>query len=151
MGQRLNLGVYLLVLVTPTLFSGLLAGVLGLSTARLFGQAVTSAQLTVRITDPSGAVIPGAAVTVTNTDTGTSRETMSSMEGYCTVPLLEPGRYRVDVVSQGFRPASRIDIVLQVGQRARVNLELELGERAEASISSPKRRCWPPKVLILAK
>ena len=59
--------------------------------ALLFGFAITpllaqNAQMAGQITDPSGAVIPGANITITNIDTGVLVKTTSNAEGYYTVP-----------------------------------------------------------------
>ena len=105
-----------------------LAGVL-LSGA-LLGQKTT--QLTGRITDQSAAVIPGANLTVINEDTGIKRATESNELGYYTVPLLQPGHYRVTVQKEGFRPLTRSGITLEVEQTARVDFVLELGAVTES-------------------
>ena len=59
----------------------------------------TAAQLTGRITDASGSVVPGATVKATNTATQVSRGTVSNELGDYTIPLLEPGVYRIAVES----------------------------------------------------
>jgi hypothetical protein len=105
------------------LAGGLLAGV-------IIGQKTT--QLTGRITDQSAAVIPGANLTVINEETGIKRETESNELGYYTVPLLQPGHYRVTVQKEGFRPLTRSGITLEVEQTARVDFVLELGAVTES-------------------
>ena len=90
-----------------------------------------TAQITGRVTDATAAVIPGAAITVTNVATGVERKVESNAEGYFTVPLLLPGEYRVTVENQGFKPVVRSGIVLEVDQRAEINFTLEVGAVAE--------------------
>src|SRR5262245_5103652 len=63
-----------------------------------------TAQVTWCISDQAGAVIPGPHITVTNIDTGISREAVSNEEGYFTLPLLNPGEFRVAVKKEGFKP-----------------------------------------------
>ena len=101
---------------------------LGLAGVSL-GQRTT--QLVGRITDPSGSVIPSAAIDVTNVDTGVQRKTTSNELGYYTVPLLPPGSYRITVQKEGFRPISRSGITLVVDQAARIDFVMELGAVTE--------------------
>ena len=54
-----------------------------------------TAQITGKITDPSGAVVPGAEISAVNLETGSRRETVSNSEGYYALPLLPPGTYDV--------------------------------------------------------
>ncbi len=102
---------------------------LAVAASSLFAQ---TAQLTGRVSDPSGAVIPGAAVTASNTGTGAKRATRSNQQGYYTLPLLEPGSYRLDVSATGFQSAARTAIRLQVEQIARFDITLEVGTVAES-------------------
>ena len=92
----------------------------------------TTAQLAGQVSDSSGAVIPGAAVAVTNMDTGIARNTTSNELGTFTVPMLQPGRYSLTVQQEGFKSATRPDIVLQVNQVARVDMVMEVGALSEA-------------------
>src|SRR5580698_3110069 len=66
-----------------------------------FGQEFRGA-LTGQVTDPTGAVIPNAAITVTNEGTGSCSKTTSGGDGLYTVPFLVPGKYRVNVSLKGF-------------------------------------------------
>src|ERR1700676_4800878 len=75
--------------------------------AAAFGQ---TAELTGQITDPSRANIPGANVTVTNIDNGIQRKVVSNTAGLYTVPLLQPGPYRIAVEKAGFQPVVRENI-----------------------------------------
>lgn len=91
----------------------------------------TTAQITGRVLDPSGAVIPAAVITVINEDTGVKLHSESNDLGYYTVPLLQPGAYRVTVQKPGFKPTTRTGIVLQVDQIARLDFVLEVGAVTE--------------------
>ena len=94
------------------------------------GYAQVAAQITGIITDPSGAIVPGVAVTVTKEETGAKWQAKSNGAGLYTVPFLQPGNYRIDIVAQGFKAENRAGIVLEVAQTATVNFKLQLGSTA---------------------
>jgi hypothetical protein len=85
-----------------------------------------------RITDPSGAAIPGATVTVTNEKTNVSASTVSGADGAYNVPFLIPGPYRVEVEVPGFRKFIQSGITVAINQRAAVNVVLQIGEVTES-------------------
>jgi len=90
-----------------------------------------TATITGRVTDASDAVIAGAKVAVINQATGVERLTETNETGYYTVPLLQPARYRIRIVQQGFKPINRSGIILEVDQRAEINFKLEVGAVTE--------------------
>ena len=94
----------------------------------VFGQR---AQLTGRISDAAGAIVPGAQITLTNAGTGVSRETVSNEEGFYTIPLLQPGEYRLSIKKEGFKPIVQAGITLQVEQVLRLDYTLETGAVTE--------------------
>src|SRR5690348_3261195 len=100
-----------------------------LAPACLFAQYNSSIEG--NITDPTGAVVPGAKITVTNNDTGLSRSIVSSGEGFYRIVNLALGRYTVAVESAGFRYAEQRDVPLAAGETARVNFALEVGPVGE--------------------
>ena len=77
--------------------------------------------------DSSGSAVPNATVTVKNQETGVARTTATSAEGFYTTPSLIPGKYNVQVSTQGFAPAEVKDIVVNVGSNARVDVTLQVG------------------------
>src|SRR5262245_21128437 len=83
------------------------------------------------VSDPSGAPLPGATVSVVNNATGQTRVTNTGAEGFFTVPLLQPGSYRVTASLQGFSTLIRDGIKVTVSETARVNMQLPVGGRAE--------------------
>jgi hypothetical protein len=91
-----------------------------------------TAEMTGRITDATGAVIPGAQIEIRNIDTGVVLPVESNETGYYSAPLLPPGSYQITVKRQGFRPMTRSGIRLEVQQVARVDFTLEVGDVAEA-------------------
>jgi len=87
-----------------------------------------------RITDASSAVVPGAAVVVTNEETNVSVETRTNQEGSYNVPYLPPGRYRISVSAPGFRTAEQRGILVQINDRIELNLTLEVGSTTESVV-----------------
>ena len=94
-----------------------------------YGQA--TAQLSGRVTDESGGVLPGVSVTVVQTDTGFTRTTVTDDSGAYVLPNLPLGPYRLEVMLAGFRTYAQTGIVLQVAATPAINVALGLGELAE--------------------
>jgi hypothetical protein len=88
----------------------------------LFGQ---TSSLTGTVTDPTGAVIPGAQVTITNIKTGAQRATVSNGAGYYTMPLLPPGTYQLVAKSPGFTDVTINSVALRVDSPATINIKFE--------------------------
>src|SRR4051812_38701608 len=87
----------------------------------------TRGAITGRISDPSGAYIPGATVVITNTATGLKNSIKTNQDGYYQASFLPPGSYRMEAVSQGFKKAIRDDIEVRVADRLEINMALEVG------------------------
>lgn len=83
------------------------------------------------VTDPTGAVIPGANITIINEATRLSRETTTDERGDYRVPSLLPGSYTVEVTAPGFRREIVTRVLLTVDQVARVDITLQVGPVAE--------------------
>src|SRR5689334_11715459 len=83
------------------------------------------------VTDPSGAVIPGASITVTNVNTNTKFVVQSTSSGSYTVPQLPTGTYKISVEKQGFKTAVRENLPLLLGQTVREDIGLEVGESSQ--------------------
>ena len=92
---------------------------------------VTFGSVTGLVTDPGGAVIPGAEVELTNSDTRETRVTATGGTGRYTMPQLKPGTYELAVETPGFKRFVRLNIRLQGSQDAEINASLELGEVTE--------------------
>src|SRR5437867_3355846 len=97
----------------------------------LAAQAVTGTIIGV-ITDSSGAVMPGASVTLTNTGTGLTRIVITDSNGEYTAPLLPTGKYTVKAELSGFKTVTTPDVALGVDQKFRVNMRLEIGAVEES-------------------
>ncbi len=90
----------------------------------------TQASLTGQVLDPQGASVPGAAVTITNTDTAIERTVQTNSGGRYTVTNLNPGPYKVTVKASGFTEKVLSGIVLQVGQDEGLDVPLSLGSES---------------------
>ncbi len=97
--------------------------------ASLFAQSTGSISGTV--TDQSGGSVPGAMVTVTDTERGTARQLTTDAAGVYAAPNLTPGTYSVRVEFQGFRAFDRKEIVLSVSQELRIDITLQPGEQTQ--------------------
>ena len=91
-----------------------------------------SAQVTGYITDASGAMVAGAEVTLTNTNTGIKRKSVSNDAGIYNFPLVEPGQYMMLVQLEGFRTINRDGITLYVNDKAQIDFTLEVGAMTES-------------------
>src|SRR5258708_6708041 len=106
----------------------LLAAICVLFAASAFAQEAT---IVGTVTDPTGASVPNAAITITNTDTGVARNLPSSADGQYVAPALQIGHYTVHAAASGFKSAEQKDIVLAVNDRTRVDLKLQVGSATE--------------------
>jgi outer membrane receptor protein involved in Fe transport len=88
-------------------------------------------QFTGVVTDPSGAAIASAKVTVTNTATNFSINTTTNASGTYTVKEIPAGTYRITVEGSGFKTASHTDVTLNAGTIQRVDFKMELGQTRE--------------------
>lgn len=89
------------------------------------------ATLTGRVTDPSGAPVPGVKVTAIKLDTNTRTLTRTGGEGLYTVPLLQPGEYQVTAEADGFKKFVQSGIELQSNARVPVDIVLTIGSSVE--------------------
>lgn len=101
--------------------------VLLLLTGRLFAQAGATGTILGTVTDSTGAIVPGAKVTITNIATNVSVETVTSSAGDYNEPSLNPGVYKVAVQAPGFQKSVTNAISLSVDQKIRVDIALKPG------------------------
>jgi len=83
------------------------------------------------ITDPTGAAVPNANVTITNIDTGTQRNLPTNTEGQYVAPDLTIGHYTVRATASGFKVAEQQNVVLNAGDRQRIDFKLQVGSAQE--------------------
>lgn len=100
---------------------------------------VDRATLSGTLEDATGAVVPGGAVTATHVDTNVATRTETTANGAYQIVNLAPGRYLVEAEAPGFQ--KRVDsVVLETGQRARLDLKLVVGGLAEEVTVQDARR-----------
>ncbi|HEV2419234.1 MAG TPA: carboxypeptidase-like regulatory domain-containing protein, partial [Terriglobia bacterium] len=106
-------------------------------TLALRGQDLGSISGTV--TDPSGAAVPGAAITVKNSKTGTVvRTTATNQDGNYTVPALPASTYSLKAERSGFTSAIQSDVILSVHSSIRVDFQLKLGAvNQQVTVTAP--------------
>ncbi|MEK7406375.1 MAG: TonB-dependent receptor [Acidobacteriota bacterium] len=102
----------------------------------LFAAGLAPAQSTVGsitgiLTDPTGAVVPGAEVVITNRDTGIVYRTRSNSAGVYLAPSLIAGPYNIEVGAAGFKKKQILNQVLGTGERLRLDVALEVGQITE--------------------
>jgi hypothetical protein len=93
--------------------------------------ATTTATLSGTVSDPGGALIPDAKVTLNSPETGTTREATSNASGRFSFVQLPPGTYALAVKMDGFRPYAQNGIVLDAGQSAAQNVTMTLGTQEQ--------------------
>lgn len=106
----------------------LLACIQVLFASRAFSQGETTAAIVGRVSDPTGAAIPNAAVTMTNRGTGLVRSVKTDIEGLFNFPQLLPGTYSVRVEASGFETQESNTVVAGLGEKQTVNFTLKLAE-----------------------
>lgn len=87
--------------------------------------------LTGTLTDPSGAVVSGGTVKVTNTATGAVRETVSTGDGTYRIDAVDPGNYNVEVIAGGFKSITLTNVTISAGQSSTSDFKLEIGAQGE--------------------
>ncbi|PYV38943.1 MAG: TonB-dependent receptor, partial [Acidobacteria bacterium] len=102
-----------------------------LSTNVAAAQSKNTSEIRGTITDPSGAVVPGAKITVTSTGTGAVKETLANDRGEYRVVLLPPGTYDVRAENTGFVTQTRKGIAVTVGQTTVIDVQLAVGATTE--------------------
>src|SRR4030095_2369462 len=83
------------------------------------------------VADPSGGIIPAVTVEVTNTEHRGRSTAVTGARGDYMLPLLRPGRYQMTISHPGFRTYQRSSIVLEVNQKANIDVRLEIGQTTE--------------------
>jgi len=107
-----------------------------LSPAQCVGQAAYGTIIGT-VTDPSGAGVPGAKITVMDKGKGVSQSTTSNDSGYYTVSNLTPGDYKLAVEAKGFKTYVQENLPVIVGSSTTVNVELRVGQVGETILSIP--------------
>ena len=95
------------------------------------GESATGS-ITGIVTDAQGGVVPGAAVTATNPQTGVAAKTTTNAEGVYNIPYLKPGTYEVKIVATGLKEAVITGVLVDVGNIARVDTPLQMGSTTQS-------------------
>jgi hypothetical protein len=126
--------------MTRRIHLGLLCLLLLALSSLAMSQSATSGQIAGTVTDPTGAVVSGAKVTLTS-DAGVKRELTSDATGHYAFPLLQPGVYELEVNAAGFNPAKLKEIKVQITISTLVNIPLTVeaarGETINVSALPP--------------
>src|ERR1051326_8507874 len=96
----------------------------------LFGQAFTGS-ISGIVTDPTGALISGVEIIVTDLDKSTRFSTVSNTTGYYVVSPLPPGNYSVQAEKTGFRRFAMSGLPLTTQEKATVNIQFQIGALAD--------------------
>jgi hypothetical protein len=105
---------------------------------------MTGGDLSGRVLDPSGAVVPGAAIAASSEDTGLTRTALSDAEGRYTIQALPPGRYRIRADLTGFAARVIDDIDVPLGSTIVLDLHLAVSGIAENVLVAGERSLLDP-------
>jgi len=117
-------------LVTLTFVLSLAAACMVLLPSAGLAQSLTSGDVGGTVTDPSGAAVPNATVTLKNNDTGAEQTTTTNSTGAYRFHLLNPGNYTVTAAAQGFQGRGQ-NVTVAVGQASTVNLAMQVASTSQ--------------------
>src|SRR5665213_1932813 len=116
---------------TASKVTGLLLVALSLFIFPSVTRAATTGSIFGTLKDPSGAVIPGGVITVTNTAQGIQTKTMTDDKGNYNFPSLTVGRYNLEAEAPGFKTVKRNDLVIDLDRALQTDLSMEMIEKIE--------------------
>ncbi|HKT13530.1 MAG TPA: TonB-dependent receptor [Terriglobia bacterium] len=105
--------------------------VIGLCSAQRLNAQVLYGAVSGTVTDQSGAVVPGAAITIVNDNTGFTRSTTSASAGDYSLTSLPLGVYTLTVSAQGFKPVKQTGISVAAGTVNQQNVQLSVGSTTQ--------------------
>ncbi len=111
-----------------------------LLTAGLMWGQTNTAVITGSVTDPGGAVLPGAKVKITSQSTNVSLNFVTDNQGYFTSVPMNPDTYSVTITAPGFKTQTQAGIVLQVQDRLNLNFKMQVGgvnQTVEVTVEQP--------------
>jgi hypothetical protein len=117
-------------LKTLRLAAGVACMVTLLASVNLWGQGIFGT-LTGVVTDPSQSVVPGAKITLTDTASGSTRDTVTNAEGYYSFASVPVGLYSLSVEAANFESYKAQDVRLGGGERRNLNVTLKVGSTSE--------------------
>src|ERR1700682_2054620 len=95
-----------------------------LMAGRLFAQGGATGTILGTVSDSSGATVPNAKVTITNTGTNVAFRTLTTSAGDFNAPSLNPGPYKITVEAPGFEKSVTNTVTLTVDQKVRIDVAL---------------------------
>jgi carboxypeptidase family protein len=113
-------------------FAFLVLTVACLLPAKALAQGETTSAIVGQVRDTTNAVLPGAAVTITNHETGLKRSARTDDAGRFNFPQLKPGTYSVRAEAQGFDPQENDNVISGLGQKQTVDFTLKVARSNEA-------------------
>jgi hypothetical protein len=111
--------------------AGLAAALVALTSAVPATAQITRGAISGTVRDATGAVVPGASVTVTNVETNQVKTAVSDSDGFYRVAALEPGRYNVLTSLSGFQTIETRDVPVRTATEVSLNVELKVGAATE--------------------
>lgn len=109
-----------------------LAVLLVLTTAPVYGQGSAFGTISGRVTDPTDAAIPEAAVTATNAATSARYAATTTADGFYRIPFVPPGKYSVEISHTGFQSSVQPDVIVTAAGSVTVNMRLAVGTLGQA-------------------
>ena len=103
-------------------------------------QAEVGGSVSGTVKDASNAVVPGATVKATNTDTGVQQHVITNGQGFYSFPDLPIGRYDLVIQRPGFKPYQRTGVAIDANSAVIVDVVLEIGELGAGGHSKRERR-----------
>lgn len=100
-----------------------------LAAVAISASAQVNGSFTGQVRDPSGAIIPGATVTVTNADRGIHRIAVTNSDGIYLVQAVGEGTYTITITAKGFETYVAANTILRVGQNLRVDATMNVGSQ----------------------
>lgn len=100
-------------------------------TVLLPGQSITSGDVEGTVTDPTGAVVPGATATLTNASTNASQKATTSSAGNFRFAFVLPGTYKLDISARGFQSQQHPSVTVLAGQPTSVNVQLTVASASQ--------------------
>jgi hypothetical protein len=96
-----------------------------------YAQTGSTGALTGTVTDPSGAAVSVAQVVLISDATGEKHQMTTNADGTYVIPLLLPGKYKIQISQTGFNTATRTGVVINVTETAKLNVQLQVGSVSE--------------------
>jgi hypothetical protein len=109
----------------------LAAAILTLNSGNVFAQTGGTGIVVGTVTDPSGAAVPGATVTLTDAATNSERTTTTNEDGRYDFPNVPPGKYNLTISKAGFRVGKFVNQTVVVGESRTLDAKLEMGEATQ--------------------